>query len=171
MSCLALKILISYLTNRELEVKYHNAVSSRKRLPGGGPQGCALGGIVFIVKFNGALLRPRIPSNLLTSQHRPDSITAKYFDDATEAVEIDLRSCLTPDPFEKEKTLTFHEHCQLVIPKEKNKLQLSLDKLEEFVRLNKMTLNNEKSKIMVFNPTRLYRFPPELTMYRKSGTT
>ena len=45
-----LKILISYLSNRSMYLTYNGAKSSLKPLPGGGPQGAYLGGIIFIIK-------------------------------------------------------------------------------------------------------------------------
>ena len=38
-----LKIVISFLTNRKMIVRYKGKVSSMKDLPGGGPQGALLG--------------------------------------------------------------------------------------------------------------------------------
>ena len=56
-----LNIVISYLSERSMVVTYNNAKSSKKTLPGGGPQGAYLGGIIFIIKYNGAFLRPPVP--------------------------------------------------------------------------------------------------------------
>ena len=56
-----LNILISYLSNRSMVMSHMTYTSKPRALPGGGPQGALLGGIIFIVKFNGAFLRPPIP--------------------------------------------------------------------------------------------------------------
>ena len=53
-----LSIIVSYLSNRVLILKYRGENSSPKMLPGGSPQGTLLGGLMFILKFNGALMRP-----------------------------------------------------------------------------------------------------------------
>ena len=163
-----LRLLISYLTHRELEIEYHNAVSSKKTLPVGGPAGCVLGGILFIIKLNGALLRPSIPRNNIISKKDSKSITLKYFDDATEAVLLDLKHSLMPDPTSRQRPLTFHEHCENILPKD-NQLQKSLNKLDEFVKKNKMVINNKKSKIMMFNPTRLHNSLQNLVLGRENS--
>ena len=56
-----LLILISYLTERSMHIGYKGATSSRKMLPGSTPQGAFLGILLFVIIFNGALLRPAIP--------------------------------------------------------------------------------------------------------------
>ena len=56
-----LKILISYLSGRSMILSYQGASSTRKPLPGSTPQGAFLGIFLFIIKINGASLRPTIP--------------------------------------------------------------------------------------------------------------
>ena len=56
-----LAIVCSYLSSRSMLLKYKNEVSSPRSLPGGFGQGVWLGGLLFIVKFNGACLRPGLP--------------------------------------------------------------------------------------------------------------
>ena len=51
-----LKILISYLSNRSMYLSYNGAQSTQKPLQGGGPQGAYLGGILLMLKYNGAFL-------------------------------------------------------------------------------------------------------------------
>ena len=60
-----LKIVASYLSDRSMFLTYQGHQSSRKLLPGGGPQGAFLGGLIFIIKYNGAFLRPVIPRDSL----------------------------------------------------------------------------------------------------------
>ena len=55
-----LLILISYLTERSMILTYAAASSSPRDLPGSSPQGAFLGIFFFIVKYNGAALRPII---------------------------------------------------------------------------------------------------------------
>ena len=100
-----LLILISYLSNRSMLLTYNGAQSSIKLLPGGGPQGAYLGGIVFVVKYNGAFLRPPIPRNILGPVTKEKSESVKYIDDGTVAVTVDLKTCLEPDPVERARPL------------------------------------------------------------------
>ena len=45
-------ILVSYLTDREMQVRFNNKYSSTHQLPGGGPQGTLLGLIEYLVQSN-----------------------------------------------------------------------------------------------------------------------
>ena len=92
-----LKILISYLSDKTLILAHNGSSAHPKPLPAGGPQGTLLGGIIFVVKFNGALLRPQIPRAFLSYTKVPKSAHMKYFDDTTAAAKIALKmtSCLT----------------------------------------------------------------------------
>ena len=98
-----LRILVSYLSNRSMILKYKDACSTEKQLPGGGPQGAHLGGIIFIVKYNGAFLRPPIPRNTLGPISKSESKSVKFVDDGSLAVSINLKTCLIPakNPLDK----------------------------------------------------------------------
>ena len=56
-----LLIIASYLTNRTMILTYNGATASPRNLPGSSPQGAFLGIFLFILKYNGASLRPKIP--------------------------------------------------------------------------------------------------------------
>ena len=45
-------ILASYLTDRQMQVKYNNTYSSTHKLPGGGPQGTLVGLIEYFIQSN-----------------------------------------------------------------------------------------------------------------------
>ena len=55
-----LQIVIGFLEDRELEVKYKDEKSGRKKLPGGGPQGTILGMFLFLILINAAGFRKKI---------------------------------------------------------------------------------------------------------------
>ena len=59
-----LRIIFSYLSDRFMAISYKGAQSSIKMLPGGGPQGALLGGIIFMLKYNGTFLRPPIAKGI-----------------------------------------------------------------------------------------------------------
>ena len=54
----ALSLIFSYPNEISLTLNYMNERSERKKLPGGFGAGTGLGGLCFIVKFNGACMRP-----------------------------------------------------------------------------------------------------------------
>ena len=70
-----LLILISYLTKRTMILHYNGEASSPRDLPGSSPQGAFLGIFFFIIKYNAAALRPRIPR--LTQLTQPVSCTKR----------------------------------------------------------------------------------------------
>ena len=45
-------IIASYLTDREMEVRFNNTYSSTHKLPGGGPQGTLIGLVEYFVQSN-----------------------------------------------------------------------------------------------------------------------
>ena len=67
-------ILVSYLSNRSMTLSYQGASSSSRPLPGSSPQGAFLGIFLFIIKFNGAALRPSIPRQLLQNKCKSRSL-------------------------------------------------------------------------------------------------
>ena len=68
-----LKIVMSYLSNRAMHLTYNDSTSDLKMLPGGGPQGAYLGGLIFIIKYNGAFLSQIL--NHCMSNTLPDLIS------------------------------------------------------------------------------------------------
>ena len=149
-----LLILISYLTERSMFMRYKGSCSSRRYLPGSTPQGALLGILLFIIKFNGALLRPRIP--------RSSSLSLKYIDDLSLLSAINLKASLTPDPVSRPRPLTFNERtCQILLPVN-NPMQEELNTLKTFTTENFLKIKEKKTNIMKFNVSRTHDFPPEL---------
>ena len=59
-----LLLLCSYLEGRSMVLTYPGARSSKRLLPGGYGAGTLMGGLLFLIKFNGACLRPPEPRPL-----------------------------------------------------------------------------------------------------------
>ena len=110
-----LLILISYLTERSMFMRYKGSSSTRKLLPGSSPQGAYLGILLFIIIFNGALLRPSIP--------RLNSLSLKYIDDLSLLVAVNLKTSLVSDPVDRPLPLNKNERTMQVLPVKKNLLQ------------------------------------------------
>ena len=151
-----LLILISYLTNRSMFMRYKGSTSSRRPLPGSTPQGALLGILLFIIKFNGALLRPLIP--------RPKLLTLKYIDDLSVLTAIKLKTSLRPDPVERPRPLACNERTQQILLPEVNVMQEQLDCLKTFTSENLMVIKEKKTNIMKFNFSKVNDFPPELNI-------
>ena len=102
-----LKIIMSYLSHRSMFLSYNGAQSTLKSLPGGGPQGAYLGGIIFIIKYNGALLRPPIPRPIQGPISKSKAQKVKFIDDGTITVSVDLKDSLIPDPVRRPSPWNF----------------------------------------------------------------
>ena len=164
-----LNIVCSYLSERSMFLTYNGSQSSEKMLPGGGPQGAYLGGLIFIIKYNGAFLRPPIPRLMQGPVLQSKSESVKFVDDGTVAVSIDLKKCLVTDPVTRPHPRNYHERTGHILPPENNLLQYFIADTEQFVSMNKMKINKKKTKVISFTKSRKLDFPPELKF--EDGTT
>ena len=99
-----LRIIISFLTERNMTLHFNGVESKRHFLRGSAPQGIYLGVLIFLIKFNGAFLRPPIPREILPNSSlrrknvedfcHSNHFTGKYVDGACKAAAFDLRKCL-----------------------------------------------------------------------------
>ena len=145
-----------------------------------------MGVLIFLIKFNGAFLRPPIPRNFLSGSsyhssapcHSKD-FTARYVDDSSRAVAISLRDCL--EKVRKEdivRPVTFHQRTGHKLMPNHNSLQTDLDAFQKFTVQNEFQINEEKSSIMIFNFSKTLDFDPtfsigcgeELSVVRSSKT-
>ena len=118
-------------------LKFRGAVSSPRSLPGSAPQGVFLGCFFFMVKFNGALLRPGIPRPLPKAKplmySNLNSCTVKYIDDASQARSINLHKALTLIQTQnRPRPLEFSEHTGFRVNESENLLQKDLNELKQF---------------------------------------
>ena len=170
-----LLILSSYLTERSMILTYQGASSSPRALPGSSPQGAFLGIFFFVIKYNAAALQPKIPRITLSneckkslskcksencSKHKKD-MHALFLDDLSEAEAIDLKTQLINDPLKRPYPLNYHERTKQILPE--SKLQVNLNNIEAFTLNNKMRINENKSKVLMFNMSRNVDFPPKLS--------
>ena len=155
-----LALISSYLGSRSMKLKYQNTESSSRNLPGGFGAGTWLGGFLFLIKFNGICLRPPVPRPLTGNK----ALQVKYIDDATQVATINLKKSLIPDPVCRQQPLNKNERTKMVINPEENLLQQELDRFHSEVTKNKLVINEKKTQIMVFNPSKIYAFPTEFTI-------
>ena len=155
-----LAIICSYLSSRSMVLTYKREVSSPRSLPGGFGQGVWLGGLLFIVKFNGACLRPPIPRPI----SRNSSMQVKFVDDSSQAASINLKLSLRPDHEERARPLNYHERTMMVLKPEDNIVQQELDRFYKFTVDNKFVISKNKCYTMVFSRSKKYSFPPEFTI-------
>jgi hypothetical protein len=96
-----LLILISYVTDRKMMMKFPGVLSSLHSLPGSSPQGTVLGVILLIIYFNGAALRPEIPRPswpfFSKKNNDPSALKMKFVDDLSIAVKVSLKNDIVQD--------------------------------------------------------------------------
>ena len=171
-----LRIVMGFLTERELIVRYKGGLSGRKALPGGGPQGTRLGLFLFLILVNAAgfphlekYLGKKITGTLNKRSPIPN-IHMKYVDDISLAQSLNMKNCVidNPDP-SPTLPLTYHDRTGHILPTTQLPLQLQLDRLVELCKTQDMVINTGKSKVMIFNPSRNFDSTPKLTLPDMGG--
>ena len=134
-------LLISYLTDRKMKVKFNDAESRTLSLVGGGPQGSLIGQIMYLVQ-----------SNDNAECVGPDD-RFKYIDDLSILQIVQLAGLL--------KSYDFHQHVpsdigvdQLYLPAASYQTQVHLDSISAWTEANLMRLNTAKSNYMIFSRSR-----------------
>ena len=124
-----LKIGISFLTEREMILRYKGCTSESKSLPGGGPQGTLLGLFLFLILINAAgfdHLQKHLGdhiTNKLRNRNTLPNIHLKFIDDITLAEPINLPNSLIPNPdLCPPQPFAFHERTQHIMPVEECEL-------------------------------------------------
>ena len=88
-----LNLTCSYLQGRSMVLTHQQARSKEVDLPGGFSAGTWFGGLLFIVIFNRACLRPLIPRPITGNK----GIQLKYIDDSSQLASINLKMSLEQD--------------------------------------------------------------------------
>ena len=131
-------ILASYLTDRQMQVRYNNIYSSTHKLPGGGPQGTLVGLIEYFIQSN----------------DNADCVDAdmryKYVDDLTVLELVMLASLLSEYNF-KQHVASDIGIDEMYVSASNLKTQENLNSISEWTTQNLMKLNEEKSNYMVFS--------------------
>ena len=168
-----LKILISYLTDRTMILRYNGCQSKRQPLPGGSPQGALLGVLLYLVYVSDiGMDTPEtsydsfdLPS---VSLPPPAAVTdnearLKFVDDLSVAEALRLDTALQPSS-DTNGPKSYHDRNGLFLPAEKSILQKRLNQITISAKTHDMKLNLSKTKIMPFNFTKKYDFLPEFTL-------
>ena len=131
-------VLISYLSNRKMKIRFNGEESEFLDLIGGGPQGTLLGQIEYLIQSN---------SNA-------DSISEedifKYIDDMTILQLVCLSGLLIDYNF-KEHVASDIPVDQKYLPPSSYKTQNQLDSIADWTRENLMQLNEKKCNYMIFS--------------------
>ena len=162
-----LNIVISFLKERSMLVRYKGKTSSMKKLPGGGPQGTLLGLFLFLVLINDTGFTNQINNcgDTITTKKRSleaKEIHLKYIDDLTLGEAIKMKEQLTPVEIKnRPQPDSFHARTGHEFRPENSRVYNQLLKTEQYAKDNNMKLNYKKTKLMLFNPGSARDFMPK----------
>ena len=100
-------------------IKYRGVTSSRRDLPGGFGQGTSLGGFLFLIKFNGACLRPPVPRPVSGNR----AMQVKFVDDVSQVASVNMKVSLVQDTATRPRPLKYQERTNMILPPDENLLQ------------------------------------------------
>ena len=166
-----LKIVMAFLTDRRIILKYKGCKSKEETLPGGGPQCTRLGLFLFLILINCAgyelnkICKSR-GEKVTTHKRKPILHSQeKYIDDMTQLAAIDIQMATIEDPNpEPSLPRQYHERTEHILPAENNPLQAQVDKLKVYASQNGMKIKEEKTKVMIFNRATKTDFLPNLEL-------
>ena len=160
-----LHIVMGFLKDRVMVVRYKGHTSETKTLPGGGPQGTLLGLLLFLILINlcGEQQYGNIGNEITNPKKKfiPSSFHTKYVDDMTIGEAFNIKESLIPNP-DRPLPDTFHSRLGLKLEPNKSKVYEQIQKIRNYSEENEMKLNLSKTKFMLFNPTKNFDFFPEL---------
>ena len=140
-------------------------------MPGGGPQGTVLGMFLFIILINSAGFKEldmKLGENITRAANAHKIISkmhAKYVDDLTVAEALKLKDVLYVErESELKRPLNYHERTEHKLIKGCSEVEKQLDELQEYATTNEMKINQNKTKLMLFNPCKKYDFQPEMDL-------
>lgn len=143
-------VLINYFQDRKMTVKWRGTFSSVRNLPGGGPQGCHIGGLEYGAQTNDS------------GQCVSDEDRYRFVDDMSLLEVINLIACgLTSYNFRNHVASDIGIE-QKYLPAENILSQDYLNSVQKWTSERKMKLNKEKTKVIIFNFTKNYQFSTRL---------
>ena len=129
-------VLVSYLSDRQMQVRYNGAYSGTYSLPGGGPQGTLVGLIEYFVQSNDN-------ANCVDPELR-----FKFVDDLS-ILELVMLSGLVTEYNFKQHVASDIGIDELYVPASSLKCQENLNTIADWTDQHMMKLNEEKTKYMV----------------------
>ena len=150
-----LNLVMGFLTDREMFLRYKGETSNSKPLPGGGPQGTLLGLLLFLVLINDCGFQCKDESEsvgeVLTQKKKrfqSPVMHIKYVDDLTILEALNLKESLIPNP-ERPLPDTYHSRLGLKLDPAKSKVYHEIDNIRRYANDNEMKLNVRKCKFIL----------------------
>ena len=152
-------VLISYFQNRTVVVKWKNKKSKSQEVPGGGPQGAYIGNLEYIAQSNNS-------ADCVETNSR-----YKFVDDLTALEKINLLLIGMASHNLKHQIPNDIISSNLIIPPQNLKSQKYLNDIQQWTKNQKMIINEEKTKCMIFNFNKKKPFSTRLTLKGKTIET
>ena len=165
-----LRLVVAFLKDRSMKVKYKGKFSKLFPLPGGGPQGSLLGLFLFLILINDIGYEGQLNNTgeLITCKKKMKEINCihlKYVDDLAIAESVNMGSQLTAVPVQNRPLPdTFRARTGHKFETSESQVFDQLRKVQDYAVTNKMKLNLAKTKLMLFNPCRSKDFMPEIAI-------
>ena len=145
-------LLVNYLQDRTMTVKWNGKISTERKLNGGGPQGATFGIWEYLAQSNNS-------ADCVDPNYR-----YKFVDDLTILEKVNLLLVgLASHSFKTDIRSDIPVHNQF-IPAEHLKTKEYLEKIKDWTKEQKMILNQKKTKVMIFNFTDKYKFTANLKL-------
>ena len=177
-----LRIILSYLQNRKMILRFRNCSSNPKDLPGGCPQGTLIGVILYILYINpvgypgeitlqiNELVKNywnqlgTVPDLLPSSNILPVTMnSAKFMDDATIQEAINLKTSLATK-LDRSGPLPSWESSGKLLPVNNCSMQAEIETIKRISDEREMVLNPGKTKLMIVNFTDDHQFQSLLSV-------
>ena len=145
-------IFVSYFQVRHQSIRWRGIITPPRRINGGGPQGATLGILEYLSQSNNS------------SDYVGQNERFKFVDDLTVLEIVNLLTIGLCSYNIKNQVPNDLKAEDLYIPPENLMSQSYLDYISSWTKDNKMKINSEKTKSMVFNLTNNYQFGSRLKM-------
>jgi hypothetical protein len=164
-----LRILIGYLKQRKLRVRYKQQVGEEKDIPGGAGQGVPAGLWIFLLLIDSAgpkaNIQPigQIITQPLNSRTKIEKTKKKWIDDFTVLAAFDLKKTLVRNT-QPTRPVPYRGRTEHTMPRSCNILQDEVDKIVLLCEQRNQRLNSIKTKTMIFNPLRSFDMVPDISI-------
>ena len=149
-------VLMNYIQDRKMSVKWHGCRSVPKNIKGGGPQGATLGLLEYLSQSNNS-------SDCVDVKDR-----FKFVDDLSILEIVNLLTVgISSFNIRQQVPADIPTHNQF-IPAQNLQSQDWLDQINEWTEAQKMIINEKKTKTMIFNFTDKYQFTTRLKLKDKN---
>ena len=141
-------VLMNYFQDRKISVKWHDRKSAPRKVKGGGPQGATIGLLEYLSQSNNC------------ADNVNESERFRFLDDLSILEIINLLMVgLTSYNLKQQVPNDIGVHNQF-IPPQNLMTQCWLNGISEWTKKQKMKINGNKTKCMVFNFSKKYQFSP-----------